>query len=123
MGTYRGSMSGQPVSRSAGQALFRNTGAAEIPAQGCETAEVRLTLTAALVLVLAVGCSGSHSSARTKSTPVIDPTAPPLRPADLPTTASPGSVGTFRCTKHPSTNLEIESCSARRVLALHRRVN
>jgi uncharacterized protein YecT (DUF1311 family) len=47
---------------------------------------------------------------------------PPALPL-MPTTAPPGSVAQFPCPMHPSTTLAMETCSARSVLALDRRID
>jgi uncharacterized protein YecT (DUF1311 family) len=61
-----------------------------------------------LFVVLAVaGCGGK---------------AAPRRPA-LPTAAAPGSVARLPCPANPVTTVELESCSARRLLRLNAAVN
>jgi hypothetical protein len=61
-----------------------------------------------LVLVLLSACGGSAK--------------PPTLPL-LPTEPAAGSVAQFPCPMHPSTTLEIETCSAKSVLALNRRID
>ena len=63
---------------------------------------------AALIAVLAVAGCGSK--------------ALPQRPV-LPTAAAPGSVARLPCRANPATTVELESCSARRLLRLNAAVN
>jgi uncharacterized protein YecT (DUF1311 family) len=72
-----------------------------------------------LCAVVVGGCSGGGGPANsTTSTP-----ASALRPPRLRTTPEPNSVARFPCPKHPWTTIELESCSARSVLALDGRIN
>ena len=72
-------------------------------------------------LAIVAGCSvGNHThttafSART--------TPKPLTPPYLPTPTSGRSVADFPCPKHPWKTIDLEACSARRVLALNVRAN
>ena len=69
----------------------------------------------ALVLLMASGCSSSHRGAVTTSNPV--------RPPTLPTKASPNSVASFPCPRHPISTVDMESCAGRQQLKLNAQFN
>jgi hypothetical protein len=69
---------------------------------------MRAALGIVVVVLLLAACGGSKK-----------PVSLPL----LPTKAAAGSIARFPCPMHPSTTLELETCSARSVLTLNRRID
>jgi uncharacterized protein YecT (DUF1311 family) len=88
----------------------------------CETRAVRYLIVPVLVAATVAGCSpASHTGAPAPSVPAA---LPRPEPPFLPTSAPPGSfVARFPCPKHPYSQLDFESCSLRRILALNSRAN
>ena len=73
-----------------------------------------------LLTAIVAGCSNrSHTVASTSTMAALPSPKPPF----LPTSAPPGSVARFPCPKHPYSQLDFETCSGRRILALNSRIN
>jgi uncharacterized protein YecT (DUF1311 family) len=79
------------------------------------------TSIAVLLAVLLAGCSGGSRTGATNATGTAK--AVSLKPPFRPTSAAPRSIARFPCPKHPISTIDLESCSARRVLALNVRIN
>jgi hypothetical protein len=81
---------------------------------------MRNAIPSILLLAIAAGCFGGGNTASVATTGVGPPR---LKPPLLPTTAGPKSVARFRCPKRPISSVDLQSCAARRVLALNAKIN
>jgi len=82
---------------------------------------VRQLIWVLLSLTIIAGCSGGNRTPATMSS--ARTAQKPLAPPFLPTSAPADSVARFPCPKHPGTTIDLEACSARRVLVLNARAN
>jgi len=87
----------------------------------CETQAVRYLILPLLLTAIVAGCSDRSHTVAPTSTAAAAAVSP--KPPFLPTSAPPGSVARFPCPKHPYSQLDFESCSGRRILALNSRIN
>jgi uncharacterized protein YecT (DUF1311 family) len=74
-----------------------------------------------LAVIAVAGCSQGDRTLTASSTKSSSKSS--IAPPFLPTSTSGRSVANFACPKHPRTTIDMEACSAQRVLALNARAN